>query len=388
MIINLPKLHPEQLRIFRDTARFKVLVCGRRWGKTRLAAVAAVATALRGGRVWWIAPTYATSMIGYRLTKRLLSGQPWATPRDGDRAIVVPQVGGEVWFKSADAGDGGLRGEGLDLVIFDEAAYVPEAIWTEAIRPALSDRQGKAIIISTPAGEGDWFHRAHEAGGKRDGWASWQLPSWTNPYLKPEEIEAARADLPSIVFRQEYGAEFVSAAGTRVRREWLRTGRPTDAERQASKITMGVDLAISTKDGADYTAAVVVARHPDGRIWVLDAARTRATFQDVLRFVQAMAAKHSPATILVEQVQFQAAVVSELLRTTSLPVRGVRPDKDKLTRFQPIEARLEQGMVLLDPGLPDDFTKELLAFPLGEHDDQVDALAYAYGGGARTLEWS
>ena len=159
-------------------------------------------------------------------------------------------------------------------------------------------------------------------------------------------------------------------------------------ELRASKVTMGVDLAISTKDGADYTAAVVVARHPDGRIWVLDAARTRATFQDVLRFVQAMAAKHQPSTILVEQVQFQAAVVSELLRTTSLPVRGVRPDKDKLTRFQPIEARLEQGMVLLDPGLSDDFQKELLAFPLGEHDDQVDALAYAYGGGARTLEWS
>ena len=86
----------------------------------------------------------------------------------------------------------------------------------------------------------------------------------------------------------------------------LRIGRPTEAELRASKVTMGVDLAISTKDGADYTAAVVVARHPDGRIWVLDAARTRATFQDVLRFVQAMAAKHQPSTILVEQVQFQA----------------------------------------------------------------------------------
>lgn len=388
MIVSLPPLHKAQAAIYRDPARFRVLVCGRRWGKTRMAAVAVAEVALRGGRAWWIAPTYATSMIGYRLVKKMLAQHPWAVPRDGDRAILVPQVGGEVWFKSADSGDSGLRGEGLDLVVFDEAAYIPEAIWTEAIRPSLSDREGRAIIISTPAGEGDWFHRAFQQGGKRDGWASWQMPSWTNPHLKPEEIEAARADLPSIIFRQEYGAEFVTAAGTRVKREWLRQGRPTDDDRRASRILMGVDLAISTKDGADYTAAVVVARHPDGRTWVLDAARTRASFHDVLAFIRAMAAKHQPQAINVEQVQYQAAVVSELLRTTDLPVKGLRPDKDKLTRFQPLEARLEQGLVLLDPGLPDDFTKELLAFPLGEHDDQVDALAYAYGGGARVLEWS
>jgi predicted phage terminase large subunit-like protein len=383
----MPALHPMQAEIYRHPARFKVLSCGRRWGKTRLASVAAVAAALKGGRVWWLAPTYATSMIGFRLTKRLLAAHPWAEPRDGDRAILLPGVEGEIWFKSADAGDAGLRGEGLDLVIFDEAAYCPEDVWQQAIRPALADRKGSGIFISTPAGEGDWFHRAHQQHGKA-GWASWQLPSWSNPYLDPAEVEAARAELPSIVFRQEFGAEFVSAAGTRIRREWLRTGRPTDDERRASRILMGVDLAISTKDGADYTAAVVVARHPDGRTWVLDAARTRSSFQDVLGFIRAMAAKHQPQAINVEQVQFQAAVVSELLRTTDLPVKGVRPDKDKLTRFQPIEARLEQGLVLLDPALPDDFQRELLAFPLGEHDDQVDALAYAYGGGARVLEWS
>jgi len=301
--------------------------------------------------------------------------------------IYLPSMRGEIWFKSADSGDSGLRGEGLDLVIFDEAAYCPEDVWQQAIRPALADRKGSGIFISTPAGEGDWFHRAHEQNGK-DGWASWQLPSWSNPHLDPDEVEAARAELPSIVFRQEFGAEFVTAAGTRIKREWLRTGRPTDDERRACRILMGVDLAISTKDGADYTAAVVVARHTDGRVWVLDAARTRSSFQDVLGFIRAMAAKHSPQAISVEQVQYQAAVVSELLRTTDLPVKGVRPDRDKVTRFQTVEARIEQGLVYLDPALPDDFTKELLAFPLGEHDDMVDAMVYAYGSGGRVLEWS
>lgn len=386
--ILLPDLHAHQRRIFDDPTRFRVLTCGRRWGKTRMASVAAVATAIRGGRVWWVAPTFPTSMIGYRLTRRLLAGQPWAEARDGDRAIFLPELDGEIWFKSADSKDGSLRGEGLDLVIFDEAAYCPEAVWTEAIRPALADRQGRGIFISTPAGEGDWFHRAFLRGGKERGWASWQMPSWTNPYLDEEEIDAARRDLPSIVFRQEFGAEFVTAEGARVKREYIRTGRPTEDERKRSRILMGVDLAISTKDGADFTAAVVVARHPDGRVWILDAARTRASFQEVLQFVANMARKHGPQTIMVEQVQFQAAVVSELLRTTDLPVRGIRPDRDKLTRFQAVEARLEQGLIYLDPALPEAFLAELLAFPLGEHDDQVDALAYAYMGGGSALSWT
>ena len=90
--ILLPDLHAHQRRIFDDPTRFRVLTCGRRWGKTRMASVAAVATAIRGGRVWWVAPTFPTSMIGYRLTRRLLAGQPWAEARDGDRAIFLPEL--------------------------------------------------------------------------------------------------------------------------------------------------------------------------------------------------------------------------------------------------------------------------------------------------------
>jgi len=387
VIITLPKLHQLQREIYEHPARWKVLACGRRWGKTRLAGIAALTAAMRGQRVWWLAPTYATSGIGFRQLKQLVQDVPDVRIRDGDRMVQLPLMGGEVWFKSADSGDSGLRGEGLDLAIFDEAAYCPEAVWQQAIRPALADRRGKGIFISTPAGDGDWFHRAWQQSGS-NGWQSWQLPSWTNPHLDAAEVEAARAELPSIVFRQEFGAEFVASSGTRVRREWLRTGRPTEAELERSRILMGVDLAISTKDGADYTAAVVLAKHADGRTWVRDAARVRAGFQDVLAFIRAMAAKHGPQAISVEQVQYQAAVVSELLRTTDLPVKGVRPDRDKVTRFQPVEARLEQGMIMLDPALPDYFQQELLAFPLGEHDDLVDAMTYAWGSGARVLEWS
>jgi predicted phage terminase large subunit-like protein len=83
--------------------------------------------------------------------------------------------------------------------------------------------------------------------------------------------------------------------------------------------------------------------------------------------------------IAVEQTQYQAAVVQELARTTQLPVRGVRPDRDKLSRFLPLLTRYEQRLVRHDPAkVPAWFREELLAFPEGRNDDGVDALAYAW----------
>jgi predicted phage terminase large subunit-like protein len=108
---------------------------------------------------------------------------------------------------------------------------------------------------------------------------------------------------------------------------------------------MGVDLAISTKTTADYTAIVVLGREKQGKIWVLDVARDRVRFHDGQKFIQQMAEKWNPATIRIEEVQFQAAVVQELLRTTTLPVQGAPCDKDKLTRFQPVAARYEQHLI-------------------------------------------
>ncbi|MCX7691777.1 MAG: phage terminase large subunit, partial [Tepidimonas taiwanensis] len=107
--------------------------------------------------------------------------------------------------------------------------------------------------------------------------------------------------------------------------------------------------------------------------------RGRYTFNEAMNRIKAAAARHRPRLIAVEQTQYQAAMVQELLRTTSLPVRGVRPERDKLTRFLPLLTRFEQHQVRLDPaGVPSAVRDELLAFPNGEHDDCVDAMSYAW----------
>ena len=376
LIIRLPELHEAQAVVARDPARFRVLVCGRRWGKTRLGVVLALRMALEGRKSWWVAPTYAISGIAWEML-RVMSRAVGAQAHESTRTLRFPS-GGIIACKSADNPDN-LRGEGLDFLVLDEADFVPRRVWEEVLRPALADRKGKAVIISTPNVEGGWFHELVQKGqGEDPEVRSWCLPSWTNPHLDETEVDAARSSLPAIVFRREFGAEFVSAAGALLRREWVRVGEPP--AREDLDVSVGVDLAISTKDGADWTAAVALGRDRTGALYVLDVARGRMPFHGVLGFIKAFAGKWRPQVVAVEQVQFQAAVVTELLRTTDLPVVGVRPDKDKVTRFTGIQARFEQGLVTLAPDLPQDFSRELLGFPVADHDDMVDALVYAHRG--------
>lgn len=375
----LPPLHASQRIVAEHPARVRVLVTGRQWGKTRMAAWLALRALLdERATTWWVAPTYQASEIGWRLVRRLAGAIVRAHPgaldvRLGDRAILAHD-GGELWFKSAERPDN-LRGGTLGFLVVDEADYCDEYVWTDVLSPMLGVQQGRALLVSSPRLEGSWFHRLWVAGQGADvDVASWQFPTWDSPYWKAEEVERARSELPAITFRREYGAEFVSAAGALVRRERVRVGEPIEA----LPCVMAVDLAISERDGADYTAMVIMSRDAQGRVWVRHAEHMRTGFRGALARIEALAAVWRPRQVAIEAVQYQAAVVQELLRTTTLPVRGVKPDRDKVVRFQPLAARYEQGLVYHSPNLAPEFERELLAFPVGAHDDMVDAAAYAF----------
>ena len=378
--LRLPKRHPAQDEVVRESRRWNVLSCGRRWGKTTLGLDVLVAEpggALDGQPVAWFAPNSKLFNEVWLQAVDLL--RPVSTRVDSQQNRIDLLTGGHVDFWTLHNTDDPGRGRKYARVFIDEAAIVPshrlERQWNAAIRPTLTDLRGDAWFGSTPTGMNYyrdlWLRGADPA---FPDWASWQMPTLANPFIDPEEVQSAKAELPSIVFQQEYEAQFVDMAGARVKREWLRHGDPPAAFEQ---VTMGVDLAISTKEGADYTACVVLGRTTNGFTWVIAAERTRAAFHGVTDFIQAMAARYRPSIIAIEQVQYQAAVVQELLRNTQLPVIGVKPDRDKVTRFQPLEARYEQGLVWHAPRLTT-FEDELLSFPEGEHDDLVDASAYAF----------
>jgi hypothetical protein len=117
----------------------------------------------------------------------------------------------EVRCKSAD-NPVSLLGEALDFVIVDEASRLPSDVWDGHLAQRLVDKQGHALLLSTPRGV-DWFYRAFRRGqkGRDPMYESWSSPSWDNPHIPPEAIEAERSRLGKDAFDQEFGAKFIGA---------------------------------------------------------------------------------------------------------------------------------------------------------------------------------
>lgn len=210
--LALPPLHPIQLEIAQSTSRFKVACLGRRTGKSKVGSVMTAVEAIRGGRAWWIAPTYRVGQVGWRDLVALLSQIPGTEIDKGDLTVRVTATGGEVSVRTADDPHK-LRGDGLDFVLFDEAAYQPLGIvWTDVIRPALADKRGRAAFFSTPNGK-DKFWELWTRGNDPafTDWRSWHAPTSANPFIELQEIEDARADMTEIAFRQEFLAEFLDS---------------------------------------------------------------------------------------------------------------------------------------------------------------------------------
>lgn len=202
-----------------DGVRFTVACCGRRWGKSKSAAMEAQITLCQPNkRVWIVAPNYETSEKIFReIWADMIIGQKMPTKRASQNEQFIEfEWGSTVSGKSAEHPNS-LIGEGLDLVIIDEAAKIKRKIWEAYIRPTLSDRKGRAIFISTPDGFG-YFHELYLRGMKAKNWYSFNSPSWENQYAFPtgfedEDLQEALATSDPVVFNQEYGAEFTSLSG-------------------------------------------------------------------------------------------------------------------------------------------------------------------------------
>lgn len=211
--------HPGQVEVHRSRASRRVLACGARWGKSTCAAMEAVAALLEPAEDsigWIVAPSYdLTERIFLRVvniaTERLSHRVEELKSRD--RRIVMRNLGGgrsELRCKSAD-NPVSLLGEGLDWLIVDEAARLREDTWDSYLSQRLVDKGGWALFLSTPRGC-NWFHGLFKQGCSDDAdFESWASPSWQNPHLDGDMIEAERGRMLDDVFAQEYEARFLGA---------------------------------------------------------------------------------------------------------------------------------------------------------------------------------
>src|ERR1041384_873 len=247
----LPKPHVAQQRVIDGAKRFNVLDCGRRWGKTELGMDRLIQPALRGRPAAWMAPNYKLAAPVWReLQNRLY---PVTRDVNQQERRLELKGGGAIEMWSLDSPDSG-RGRAYACVVLDEAALIPnlENAWQESIRPQLTDFQGSAWFLSTPRGVANYSHTLYQRGQApaQADWASWLMPTRTNPYMPAAEIEAARADLSEMAFAQEYEAAFVSWEGAVFRRILDAVAEPPA---DVPAVSIGVDWA-RTNDCSVFTA--------------------------------------------------------------------------------------------------------------------------------------
>ena len=212
-VIKLARLHPGQARVEREAKRFNVVDCGRRWGKTKYGTRKLIEPALDGYPTAWFSPTHKMLIeVWNEVCQRL---HPLIARKNSQERRIEPITGGVIEFWSLEKYDS-IRGRKYKRVIIDEAAMVAtlETAWYSVIRPTLTDMIGDAWMLSTPRGR-NFFWRCFQWGldSQKPDWGCWQMPTATNPYISPAEIETARHELPDRTFRQEYLAEFLEDAG-------------------------------------------------------------------------------------------------------------------------------------------------------------------------------
>jgi len=209
--MNLTK---PQSKIYQDEARFRVVVAGRRFGKTFLSTIELLTKAVstNNSHCWYVAPTYKAAK---EIAWDMLIG---TTPREyiaktNETSLTLSLINGSIIsLKGAEKPDN-LRGRSLDFVVMDEFADMRPEAWFEVIRPSLSDRMGSCLFIGTPKGRNHFYDLWTKGTDKDQEWSAYQYTTIQGAQVAAEEIESAKRDLDERTFNQEYNAQFVNYAG-------------------------------------------------------------------------------------------------------------------------------------------------------------------------------
>lgn len=217
-------LHKAQMEIFTSPKRFKVASCGRRFGKSYLAAWVLIIKALQSTSkdVFYVAPTFQQAKdILWSILKEV--GKDVIKSAHENTATLTLVNDRKIYLKGSDRPDT-LRGVGLAYVVMDEYASMKQEVWEMILRPTLADVKGEALFIGTPAGKNHFYQLWLDAQKEEneEDWEAFQFNSTDNTFLDPKEIEAARKTMSTQAFRQEFEATFESFSGGIFKEEWIK----------------------------------------------------------------------------------------------------------------------------------------------------------------------
>ncbi len=214
------KPRPLQEVLHSSLKRFNVIVCHRRFGKTVFSINEmidqGVRSAKRNPQYAYIAPTYGQAKrIAWEMLKDYTRDIPGAISNEQDLRVDIPRphLGDRIRIMLLGAENPGtIRGIYLDGVIMDEFAEMTPEVWSQVVRPALSDREGWAIFIGTPRGYNHFHNMYNNADGDPNGWFRVIYKASETNILPKEELAAAkRSGMTDEEYEQEYECSFGAA---------------------------------------------------------------------------------------------------------------------------------------------------------------------------------
>lgn len=262
-------LHPNQKIIYNDKHRYRVVVCGRRFGKTILSIREMLDYAYHfpNSKVVYLAPTIKQARdIAWRQLRHeaqpLLVGQPNETRLE--LSIRASSGVSEIWLRGTENVES-LRGQGINFLVVDEVASIKDwqTTWEEVLRPTLTDTEGTVMFIGTPKGYNHFFD-LYSMQEKDTDFKSFKFTSYDNPYMKPEEIDKARSEMNEDAFEQEYLANFRKLVGM-VYKEW-------DMDKQFTHVEYDprLPLHVSFDFGVNDPTAIIWIQPMGGEFRVID----------------------------------------------------------------------------------------------------------------------
>jgi PBSX family phage terminase large subunit len=251
-----------QESICNDPHRFRVVVAGRRFGKTHVSIRELAYHASQPNQeVWYVAPTYRQAkQIVWKKLKYKLQDLRWISKANESELAITLKNGSTISLKGADNADS-LRGVGLNFIVLDEFADIDPEAWYEVLRPTLADKQGKALFIGTPKGIGNWAHDIYMMNMEAPHqWSSHSYTTIDGGQVSADEIEQARQDLDERTFRQEFLATFETYTG----RIFYNFDRKTHVKPFETQTTRDLDVVYIGMDfNIDPMSAVVFVRQGD-----------------------------------------------------------------------------------------------------------------------------
>lgn len=381
--------HPKQRElisgILGSDAKYHIASIGRQFGKSLMGINLALYWGINHGpvKILWVSPVYSQATKVHKELMQAIGGTGIVKNNNYSSNEIELKNGTIIMFRSAERYDN-IRGLTLDYAIIDEAAFIKDDAYAEAIKPTLLVRGKKVLFISTPKGK-NWFYNLYQLGLSPDhtNYCSYAGSSYDTPYIKPEEIEDAKQTIPPNVFKQEYLAQFIDSGGE-VFQDIDRHTFPHYTAPQG-KVYCGIDLGKQE----DYTVATFMDQQ--GR--VIDIYRNNrqewnTMTQEILTLIRkwnatVMVEVNSIGDVIFEQIKRQwqdthpfvtsSKTKNEIIEGLILDFNNAMCQIPSKELFPPLYNELTYFTYEYNPK-----TRNIrYGHPVGLHDDTVISLAIA-----------